>query len=72
MDVRLLVGRNFERMRRERGLAQEAIEERTGISQQCLRGLERGRRNPPVVMLFHLSQPWMWNLGNCSAPGAQF
>lgn len=61
--MRLLVGRNFERIRRQRGLTQEAIEEQTGISQQYLSGLERGRRNPTVVTLFHLSQaldvePW--------------
>jgi len=46
MDMRKLVGRNFARLRRENGLTQEQIEERSGFSQQYLSDLERGKRNP--------------------------
>jgi transcriptional regulator with XRE-family HTH domain len=56
MDMRKLVGRNFARLRREKGLTQEQIEERSGFSQQYLSGLEQGRRNPTVVKLFELAQ----------------
>lgn len=56
MDMRKLVGRNFARLRREKGLTQEQVEERSGFSQQYLSGLERGRRNPTVVTLFELAQ----------------
>ena len=56
MDMRKLVGRNFARLRRESGLTQEQVEERSGFSQQYLSGLERGRRNPTVVTLFELAQ----------------
>lgn len=56
MDMRRLVGRNFARIRREKGLTQEQIEERSGHSQQYLSGLERGRRNPTVVSLFEIAQ----------------
>lgn len=56
MDMRKLVGKNFSRLRREQGLTQEQIEERSGFSQQYLSGLERGRRNPTVITLFELSQ----------------
>lgn len=56
MDMRKLVGRNFERIRREKGLTQEQIEERSGHSQQYLSDLERGRRNPTVVTLYELAQ----------------
>lgn len=56
MDMRKLVGRNFARLRREKGLTQEQLEERSGFSQQYISGLERGRRNPTVVTLFELAQ----------------
>jgi transcriptional regulator with XRE-family HTH domain len=56
MDMRQLVGRNFTRLRREKGLTQEQVAERSGFSQQYISGLERGRRNPTVVSLFELAQ----------------
>lgn len=56
MDMRKLVGRNFARLRQEKGLTQEEVEVRSGFSQQYLSGLERGRRNPTVVTLYELAQ----------------
>ena len=56
MDMRQLVGRNFARIRRAKGLTQEQVEERSGFSQQYLSGLEQGRRNPTIVTLYELSQ----------------
>jgi transcriptional regulator with XRE-family HTH domain len=56
MDMRKLVGRNFARLRREKGLTQEEVEARSGFSQQYLSGLERGIRNPTIVTLYELSQ----------------
>ena len=56
MDMRKLVGRNFVRLRREKGLTQEAFAARSGFSQQYLSGLERGRRNPTVVTLYELAR----------------
>lgn len=56
MDMRLLVGRNFARIRRDKGLTQEQVEELSGFSQQYISGLEQGRRNPTVVSLYELAQ----------------
>lgn len=56
MDMRRLVGNNFARLRRERGLTQEHVEVLSGFSQQYLSGLERGVRNPTVVTLYELAQ----------------
>jgi transcriptional regulator with XRE-family HTH domain len=56
MDMRKLVGRNFARIRREKGLTQEQVEERSGFSQQYLSDLERGRRNPTIITLYELAQ----------------
>lgn len=56
MDMRKLVGRNFARLRREKGLTQEDLAARSGYSQQYLSGLERGKRNPTVIALYEISQ----------------
>lgn len=56
MDVRKRVGENFARIRREKGLTQERVEELSGFSQQYLSGLERGQRNPTIVTLSELAQ----------------
>jgi len=55
MDMRRLVGRNFTRIRKEKGFTQERFAEVSGMSQQYVSGLERGQRNPTVVTLFHLA-----------------
>lgn len=56
MDMRELVGRNFARLRRQKGLTQEQVAERSGLSQQYLSGLENGRRNPTVITLHDLAE----------------
>lgn len=56
MDMRQLVGRNFARLRKARGLTQEEVEARSGFSQQYLSSLEQGRRNPTVITLYELAQ----------------
>lgn len=56
MDMRRLVGRNFARIRREKRLTQEQVEELSRFSQQCLCGLDLGQRTPTVVSLYELAQ----------------
>ena len=56
MDMRKLVGRNFARLRQEKGLTQEDVETRSGFRQQYISGLESGRRNPTVITLYELAQ----------------
>lgn len=55
MDMRKLVGRNFGKLRREKGFTQEQFAVISGFTRQYVSGLERGRRNPTVVTLFHLA-----------------
>lgn len=55
MDMRKLVGENFARLRKERGLTQEQVEERSGFSQWYISSLERGRRNPTIISLYELA-----------------
>jgi transcriptional regulator with XRE-family HTH domain len=56
MDMRKLVGRNVKRARLARKLTQEVLAERTGRTQQYISGLESGKRNPTIIVLFELSQ----------------
>lgn len=56
MDMRKLVGRNVRRIRIEKGLTQEELAERAGVSQFYVSLLETGGRNPTVVSLWELSQ----------------
>ena len=56
MDMRKLVGDNCARIRKSRGLSQEVLAERCGLSQQYLSGLERGKRNPTIVTVYEIAQ----------------
>ncbi|MGN6690550.1 MAG: helix-turn-helix domain-containing protein [Sphingopyxis sp.] len=55
MDMRKLVGKNVERLRRAQGLTQEQLAEKSGFSQQYISGLENGQRNPTVVTLYEIA-----------------
>ena len=51
MDVRSRVGLNLQGLRRARGLSQEELAHRAEVHQTYLSGVERGRRNPSVMVL---------------------
>lgn len=55
MDMRRLVGTNVRRFRLARELTQERFAELSGLSQQYISDLERGRRNPTVVTLHEIA-----------------
>ncbi|RIV80326.1 helix-turn-helix domain-containing protein [Pelagerythrobacter aerophilus] len=56
MDMRLVIGVNFARLRKEKGLTQEQAAERSGFSQAYIGWLERGRRNPTAISIWMLAQ----------------
>lgn len=56
MDVHKLVGRNFKRIRLEKGMTQEDVASVSGFSQQYLSGLENGTRNPSVKSLSEIAR----------------
>ncbi|WP_379554190.1 helix-turn-helix domain-containing protein [Qipengyuania sp. DGS5-3] len=56
MDMRKLVGDNCARIRKQRGLTQEQLAEKSGFSQQYVSDLERGKRNPTIVTIYEIAQ----------------
>jgi transcriptional regulator with XRE-family HTH domain len=56
MDLRERVGLNVQQLRRKRKLSQEELADRAGIHQTYLSGVERGRRNPTVLVLGRLAR----------------
>lgn len=51
MDIRHRVGENVKRWRKARGLSQEGLAFECGLHRTYVSGVERGVRNPTVIVL---------------------
>jgi transcriptional regulator with XRE-family HTH domain len=51
MDVRRRVGLNLRKLREEQGFSQESFADHCGLHRTYISGIERGVRNPTVVIL---------------------
>lgn len=56
MDVRVRVGLNVQRLRRDKGLSQEELAERADMHQTYLSGVERGVRNASILVLARIAK----------------
>jgi transcriptional regulator with XRE-family HTH domain len=56
MDIRVVVGLNVQRLRRERDISQEELSLESGCTRGYLSGIETGRRNPTVLFLASLAK----------------
>lgn len=55
MDIRKQVGLNLQRLRREKGWSQEDLAFESGLHRTYVSGIERGVRNPTVLVLARLA-----------------
>lgn len=55
MDWRAIVGRNIRRIREERGLTQEKLAVDSEIDLTYLGGIERGKRNPSLMVMARIA-----------------
>lgn len=51
MDIRRQIGRNIRLIRKERGLSQEGLAAECDLHRTYISGVERGVRNPTIVVL---------------------
>lgn len=56
MDIRLQLGRNVRKFRLLRGWSQEELSFACGLDRTYISGVERGVRNPTVVVVSELAQ----------------
>ena len=63
-DIRERVGLNLQRLRREAGLSQEELADRSRVHQTYISGVERGVRNPTVLVLQRIAQALELDIGD--------
>ncbi len=56
MDIRKQVGIILQRLRREKGWSQEALAFESGLHRTYVSGIERGVRNPTLLILDKLAK----------------
>lgn len=56
MDWKVVVGRNVKALRLERGLSQEQLAFASEIDLTYLGGIERGRRNPSLLVMARIAR----------------
>jgi transcriptional regulator with XRE-family HTH domain len=66
-DWRKIVGRNIRRMRLENGLTQEQLAFEAQIDLTYVGGIERGKRNPSLLVMAHIADALSAPLGKIIA-----
>lgn len=56
MDIRRQVGRNLKRIRKQKGWSQEQLAFESGLHRTYISGIERGARNPTVMILARIAE----------------
>jgi transcriptional regulator with XRE-family HTH domain len=55
MDWQAIVGRNVRQLRQAKGLTQEQLAFEAGLDLTYVGGIERGRRNPSLLVMARLA-----------------
>jgi transcriptional regulator with XRE-family HTH domain len=67
-DWRKIVGANVKRLRQTKGLTQEELAFRSEIDLTYLGGIERGRRNPSLLVMARIAESLSVKLGELVKP----
>lgn len=70
MDVRVRVGANLQRLRKQKGYSQEELAHAADVHQTYVSDLERGKRNPSIKILDQLARALDADLVDLCAPPA--
>lgn len=62
-DVRQRLARNLQKLRQEKNLTQEAFADEADVHKTYISGLERGARNPTIVVVDRLARALGVKLG---------
>ena len=68
MDVRARLTRSMQALRRERGWSQEELADRTGLHRTYVSGVERGVRNPTLLVLDRIAAAFEVSIGRLTDP----
>ncbi|MDQ8699209.1 helix-turn-helix transcriptional regulator [Hyphomicrobium sp. LHD-15] len=68
MDVRRRLGLNLKRLREEQGFSQEAFADHCGLHRTYISGIERGVRNPTVLILERIAKALKVSAGSLLEP----
>jgi transcriptional regulator with XRE-family HTH domain len=63
-DVCRRLGLNLAKLRRERGLSQEAFADQAGIHRTYISDIERGSRNPTITVVAKIAKALGVSLGS--------
>lgn len=55
-DIQRRLGKNVARLRKERGLSQEAFADHAGIHRTYISDIERGARNPTIEIVAKIAK----------------
>lgn len=64
MDVRSRLATNMKRLRKERGLSQEALADSAGLDRTYVSGIERLVRNPTITVVDRVAKALECRLGD--------
>lgn len=56
MDIKKMIGIRIGELRKQKGLTQEKLAERMGVSPKYLSSIERGKENPTLTTIINLAQ----------------